>query len=149
MKRFKLPSGETFEQSSRSESIQLQRKYRATFGELPEGLARHAADQGQYDQLMAGIAQALKTGKVPNWDDYVTPYPKRSPPTASANAMTPSQSSTANIAQGTVYSRVPGFTFPGWEKGVMPVQLGVFLGVYRRHRKIKPSKSDGFCGLFD
>lgn len=65
---------------SRSESTLLHEKYRAQFGELPEGLAKHAANQGQYDQMLDGMKLALETGKIPNWDDYVTPYPKRASP---------------------------------------------------------------------
>ena len=65
---------------SRSESSQLHARYRERFGELPEGLPKHAANQGQTDQLFEGMEKALETGKTPNWDDYVTPYPKCASP---------------------------------------------------------------------
>lgn len=65
---------------SRSESTRLYGMYRERFGELPEGLAKHAANQGQGDNIEIGMAKALETGEAPNWDDYVTPYPKFASP---------------------------------------------------------------------
>lgn len=66
--------------SSESESTRLQARYHAQFGELPEGLWKHAANQGQGDNIEIGMAKALETGEAPNWDDYVTPYPKFASP---------------------------------------------------------------------
>lgn len=66
---------------SRSDSIQLHKMFQNRFGELPDGLAKHAANQGEGDRLKEGMEKALKTGELPNWADYVTPYPKRSSPT--------------------------------------------------------------------
>jgi len=71
---------------SKSESTQLHAKFRERFGELPEGLHRCAANRGQADRMYEAMETALETGNPPNWDDYVTPYLKRSKQAESADA---------------------------------------------------------------
>jgi len=65
---------------SHSESRRLIKAFYERFGPLPEGLSKHAANQGEFDRMLDGVKLSLETGKIVNWDDYVTPFPRRSTP---------------------------------------------------------------------
>lgn len=69
---------------SKSEATALVKAYREKFGFLPEGLAKQAANQGEFDKMYDGMKWALDNGKLPNWSDYVTPFEKRSEPVSEA-----------------------------------------------------------------
>jgi hypothetical protein len=65
---------------SKLEKTQLAKEYGEKFGSLPEGIRRHAANQGQHDRLYDAMKWALDNNQLPNWNNYVTPFARRPEP---------------------------------------------------------------------